>query len=717
MTATVDTPTQPTETDGTGQRRESRLLTARRSLFWVLLMRQRRRAARLVAFAYALGIASYEVTHFAIGFIDGTVVNQAQAGGVYLAPLLIWSIVGAVAVMLCVHSTRKMAYGMDLDLRVWLYTRLLSIAPDAVDADRVERLIDQAQAEAEMLSELVGLLPVVVVLLPVGIGAAVNLFITNVLFGAEVVGVLLAGQLAAFFVRSGIRDATASEMDERSQARERLDDAIRRLERSERSEHDDVFQAEIAEISSRIHTATFPRARALAWADVCDKFLVVAGEAAVIILGGHLIAGAHLLQTKPVPIGDYYVAVAAALVFTLLCAVTDDWSAARAHLGQMQERLLPIFSLGAPPSLQGRPLAVSPTGFTLRDVVVSGMAAPGTHRVDVDVPAGEMALITGPERCGRSRLALVAAGLAQPAEGQVLLDGIILGEFRAFPRRRAVPVGDRETCLFRGQHSGEPASQCGGHRGRRGDLGGHPCGRDGFAGRRATGQARSPPDALSYRVHLGGSPTTGPGPGALGASAPALILDDAFSALTPDAEAAVITRIRGFGPQVALVVMSRRSLPLDTDRRLDLGTTALGESDLLATAAILDRVDLPDLDRTGKAADGSGAVVDSPARPDQTCPNWWATARPSWRFVATAGLLTVLQAIAVLAPIVIFGHIVNIARSNLGQINFLGIDRHCLRGGLRRGRRDSTAGQPACNPDDRPSAPPTTLSPPRRRHR
>ena len=45
------------------------------------------------------------------------------------------------------------------------------------------------------------------------------------------------------------------------------------------------------------------------------------------------------------------------------------------------------------------------------------------ERVSITVPDGQFACIVGPSGCGKSTLLMVAAGLVEPTEGEVLVDG------------------------------------------------------------------------------------------------------------------------------------------------------------------------------------------------------------------------------------------------------------------------------------------------------
>jgi branched-chain amino acid transport system ATP-binding protein len=81
------------------------------------------------------------------------------------------------------------------------------------------------------------------------------------------------------------------------------------------------------------------------------------------------------------------------------------------------------------------------------DLVVGYTAEPVLRHVSVSVEAGEIVAILGPNGAGKTTLFKALAGLAEPRQGTVSLDGSALGRMRAEQRSRKglilVPEGRR----------------------------------------------------------------------------------------------------------------------------------------------------------------------------------------------------------------------------------------------------------------------------------
>ncbi|MEV7775027.1 ABC transporter ATP-binding protein [Kitasatospora sp. NPDC086791] len=97
-----------------------------------------------------------------------------------------------------------------------------------------------------------------------------------------------------------------------------------------------------------------------------------------------------------------------------------------------------------------RPLPPVPPGagrLDLRGVVVGGPGGPVLDRLDLTVPGGTCTAVVGADDAATSALATVAAGLLDPDEGTVLLDGVPLDAVRPDELRTAVACAFADPAL------------------------------------------------------------------------------------------------------------------------------------------------------------------------------------------------------------------------------------------------------------------------------
>lgn len=84
------------------------------------------------------------------------------------------------------------------------------------------------------------------------------------------------------------------------------------------------------------------------------------------------------------------------------------------------------------------------------------------HGIDLEIPAGQITAVVGPNACGKSTLLRALAGITRPSGGQVLLDGAALTDIppkrlarriALLPQSPPVPAGiSVEALVRRGRH-------------------------------------------------------------------------------------------------------------------------------------------------------------------------------------------------------------------------------------------------------------------------
>lgn len=101
-------------------------------------------------------------------------------------------------------------------------------------------------------------------------------------------------------------------------------------------------------------------------------------------------------------------------------------------------------------SPRGRASAVIPARLGFEDVACRFGTVDALRGVSFTVDEGEVLALLGPSGCGKSTLLRIAAGIEQPTQGQVLLDGVVIASAQTSvpPDRRGIGLVFQDYALF-----------------------------------------------------------------------------------------------------------------------------------------------------------------------------------------------------------------------------------------------------------------------------
>ena len=165
--------------------------------------------------------------------------------------------------------------------------------------------------------------------------------------------------------------------------------------------------------------------RANATAGIQAGLVVPLVEVAVLAAGGLRLAAGELT------VGELYAAARYAVLGAALSTALGYFGGlarARSAAGRVSQ----VLEVDAAPYGE-RALPSGPGTLEFRDVTADGLAVAG-----LTVPGGSVTAVVGRSGSGKSLLAALAARLAEPVGGTVLLDGVPLGELSREELRRAV---------------------------------------------------------------------------------------------------------------------------------------------------------------------------------------------------------------------------------------------------------------------------------------
>jgi ATP-binding cassette subfamily B protein len=173
----------------------------------------------------------------------------------------------------------------------------------------------------------------------------------------------------------------------------------------------------------------------LLW-QVLARSVAQAGVVGPLVLVAVLAAGGLQVVNGRITPGDIFAASQYAAIGAGLGGLTGVFGRlARSRAGvRRTAEVLTVEPLG----YGSRALPAGPGKLEFRKVVVRAGDAVLLDGIDLTVPGGSAVALVGPSGAGKSVLAGLAARLREPDEGEVLLDGVVLGELTHDALRTAV---------------------------------------------------------------------------------------------------------------------------------------------------------------------------------------------------------------------------------------------------------------------------------------
>jgi ATP-binding cassette subfamily B protein len=683
------------------------LSTARASLLWVLLRRQKRTLKWLffVLIVYSVGL--FNTLTLTRGMVDNGIVDQTAPLWPYVRYLAFWGLWSMVFGFIQQQLAERLSYQIEFDLRVWLYTHIQSAELRRLDAVANGQLVTRSLTDVALVETLLRLFPTLVGFMPILIAAGVIVTIISPIMGVLTLFALPLNMVLLLRFRRPLRALSWAELNERAEVTSAVDEPVRGIRVVKAFGREAKERARVAAVTERAYKFSMSRARLLAHYDVFLKMSPILVQAALLAVGTWMLAAGRITA------GTFLLAFQLATGFNQFAGALNDLANAWQYLRSGQDRLAEMLALSTRPVTDGRMMPLPSTGFELHDVEVTYGDRRFLHGLDLHVRPGELVVVNGPPGSGKTTLAGIASGLVEPDSGAVVLDGIALPDLDPTQLRRTIRVVSEEPLLLAtslrdnlllgayGEIDDAQLLDALHHAGADEVIAEMDGGLDGQVGDRGLTVSGGQRQRISLARALVAHPRV-------------LILDDALSAVNPALEIEIMRRVRSHLPDTSILYITRRTgLMAIADRVVTLDPPATSTPPFVAVARdhLLDGTDeivasqvaevvhgadavdsLEAIDLVGMEAeiadgarplqDTSGLAAIDPVLaklvdaldvsreqldiPDELAnndhrPTFWSLARPFRRVAFTALGLAAMVALGQISPSLAFGSVTNFA--------------------------------------------------------
>jgi ATP-binding cassette subfamily B protein len=536
---------------------------ARSSLFWALLRREKRTLKWLFIVLVTYTIGLLQVTNLTRGMIDNGIVNQTAPLWPYIRYITFWALWSMVFSFAQQQIADRLAYQIEFDMRVWLYTHIQSADLRRLDQVATGQLVTRSLTDIQLVDTLLKTFPTLIGYAPILLAVAIIVTIISPIMGVLSILALPINIWLVNKFRSRLRALSWAELNERAEVTTAIDEPVRGIRVVKAFGREPQERQRVADVTERAFRFAMTRTRLLAGYDIYLRMMPL------LVQAGLLAAGAYLMSTGSLTVGTFFFAFQIGQGLSQFSSAFGELASAWQYLRSAQDRIAEMLALSARPVTDGRMIPLPSTGLELHGVEVTYGNRRFLHGFDVQVRPGELIVVSGPPGSGKTTLAGIASGLVDPDSGTASLDGVALDDLDPAQLRQTIRVVSEEPLLLAatlrdnlllgawGEIDDEAmigAMRTAGAEEVIEELGGL----DGVIGDRGLTVSGGQRQRVSLARALVAHPRV-------------LILDDALSAVHPSLEIEIMRRVHHYLPQTAILYITRRTgLSALADRALTL---------------------------------------------------------------------------------------------------------------------------------------------------
>ena len=241
---------------------------ARSSLFWALLRREKKTLKWLfiVMIIYTAGLL--QVTNLTRGMIDNGIVNQVAPLWDYLRYITFWALWALVFSLAQQQIADRLAYQIEFDMRVWLYTHIQSADLRRLDQVATGQLVTRSLTDIQLVDTLLKTFPQLIGYAPILLSVAIIVTIINPIMGVLSILALPINVWLVNKFRSRLRALSWAELNERAEVTTAIDEPVRGIRVVKAFGREDQERERVARVTERAFRFAMTRTRLLAGYDI-----------------------------------------------------------------------------------------------------------------------------------------------------------------------------------------------------------------------------------------------------------------------------------------------------------------------------------------------------------------------------------------------------------------------------------------------------------------
>src|SRR5262249_39267867 len=262
----------------------------------------------------------------------------------YVRYITFWALWALVFSFIQQQLADRLAYQIEFDMRVWLYTHIQSADLRRLDQVATGQLVTRSLTDIQLVDTLLRVFPTLIGYAPILLSVAVIVTIISPLMGVVSILALPINIWLVNKFRTKLRALSWAELNERAEVTTAIDEPVRGIRVVKAFGREEYERARVAAVALRVYRYAMTRARLLARLNLPLKALPVLTQALLLYVGARLVADDHIT------LGTFLIAFQLATFTTQLGAGLDGILSTWQYFRSAQDRLREVIEMGnAPP--------------------------------------------------------------------------------------------------------------------------------------------------------------------------------------------------------------------------------------------------------------------------------------------------------------------------------------------------------------------------------